>query len=152
VPVEPSDVRDQRERTLERVTVGLDHPGGEDVVGEAAVDIVRPPARTLVERSDREDPAVAHGHRLGVRLCRVHRDDRPGRIHGDVAHRPTVLPALTLRLRRDSGGTGHPNLYANGLDASGEEGCDLAGDQVEVVEIGEVEHLEVHALGAELAP
>jgi hypothetical protein len=35
---------------------------------------------------------------------------------------------------------------------SGEEGCDLGGDQVEVVEICEVEYLEVHTLGAVLAP
>ena len=86
VPIEPSDVRQKRERTLQRVGVRLDHPGHDDVLGESAVDGVGSPAGALVERPGSEDAPLTHGDRLDGRLGRIHRDDRACGEDRDLAH------------------------------------------------------------------
>ncbi len=99
MPVEPPDVRQQGERTFQGVGVGLDHPRDDHVVGEPSVDGVRPPARAFVDRTGGEHPSVAHRDGLDPRLRRIHRDDRPRRKDGDLAHhRQRTLPPLTRRL------------------------------------------------------
>ena len=127
VTVEPADVGDHRERAFEGVGVGLDHARHQHVVGEATIDDVWSPARALVERPGRQDPAVAHRDRLDRRLGGIHRDDGAGREHGDVAHRS---------------------------DRSGLFECarHLGGHKVEMIEVGEVEHLQVDPLGTRIGP
>ena len=53
MPIEPADVGQERERTLEAVRVGLDHPRDENEVGEAIVDLVRSPRGALLAESRR---------------------------------------------------------------------------------------------------
>ncbi len=118
VAVEPPDVRQQGERALQRVGVGLDHAGHDDVVGETPVDRVRPPTRALVERPGGEDPSVTDGDGLDDGLRRVHRDDGAGREDRDHVRSGATAVAI----------------------------------EVEVVEVGEVEDLQVDALRAGVAP
>ena len=56
--VEPADVREQRERSLEAVRMRLDHAGDEDEFGETIVDLVGTPgAHSSIEPAARIRPS-----------------------------------------------------------------------------------------------
>ena len=82
-PVVEADVGLVPAGPLAAVAVAFHQARQDDLVREAIVDLVRAPARELLDGPGAEDPAVAHRDVARLRPANVHGDDLAGGIDGD---------------------------------------------------------------------